>query len=69
MDNLLYFNNFKKDLYLYLLILIEVEVFKLVYDDMGYFDYVCIYERLIDSIYIYNIAIKLYKYLRYCSYY
>ena len=67
-NDLLYFDN-KRDLYLYLSIIIEVEIFKLIYNNIEYFNYVYIYKRLIDNIYIYNIVIKLYKYLYYYLYY
>ena len=36
---------------------------------MRYFDYAHIYEKLTHNIYIFNMFIKLYKYLRYYFYY
>ena len=43
----------------------EADVFKLVYNEIGHPGYICTYKRLIEGIYIYNIATKLYKFIRY----
>lgn len=67
-NGLLYFNNPapERGLRLCLSTLIEAEVFKLAYDEMGYLGYARIHERLTGSIYIYNMITKLYEFLRYC---
>ena len=55
-------------LYIFIKIL-KYEIFKLIYDEMKYFNYVRTHEKLIRNIYIFNISIKLHEYLRYCLYY
>lgn len=55
---------------LYILIkILKYEMFKLIHNEMRYFDYARIHKKLIRDIYIFNIFIKLYKYLKYCLYY
>ena len=66
--NLLYFNNIR-DLRLYISFTIEEEVFKLIYNKIRHPRYACTHKKLTKSIYILNIIIKLYKYLRYYLYY
>ena len=68
MDNLLYFDN-ERDLRLCLPTLIEAEVFKLAHNEIGHSDYARTHERLTNSIYIFNMATKLHKYLRYYPHY
>ena len=69
-DNLFYFNNLKKEMRLYIFIkILKHKMFKLVYNKIRYFNYVRIYKKLTRNIYIFNILIKLYEYLRYCLYY
>ena len=68
-DDLFYFDDDELDLYLYMLIVMKVEVFKLIYDEMRYLDYAYIYKRLIKQLYIFNITTKLHKFIRYCFYY
>ena len=67
-DNLLYFDNNKKGLRLYILFAIEVEVFKLAYNKIRYSRYTYIYKKLTEGLYIFNIIINLYKFIRYYSY-
>ena len=67
-DDLLYFDDDKKDLRLCVLTVIKVEVFKLIYDKIRYFDYAHIHKRLIKKLYIYNMITKLYEFIRYCFY-
>ena len=67
---MLYFDNIKREIRLYILIkTLNQEVFKLIYNKIKYLDYTYIYKKLIRNIYIFNISIKLYKYLRHYSYY
>ena len=55
---------------LYVLIkLLKYEIFKLIYDEIRYLNYTRTYKKLIRNIYIFNILIKLYEYLRYYFYY
>ena len=65
-DDLFYFDDDKRDLRFYVLIVIKVEVFKLTYNEIKYFDYARTYERLIEKFYIFNIITKFYKFIRYC---
>ena len=67
-DNLLYFNNNEKKLRLYIPFIMKTKIFKLAYDEMRYSNYARIYKRLIQKLYIYNIIIKLYKFIRYYLY-
>ena len=68
-NNLLYFNNNKRDLRLCISSLIKEEVFKLAYNKTGYLDYARTHERLTSNLYILEITSKLYKFIRYYSYY
>ena len=47
---------------------LKYEIFKLIYNKMRYLDYARTHEKLTRDIYIYNMSIKLYKYLRHCFY-
>ena len=40
-------------------------IFTITYDELGYRDYVKIYERLADNLYIFYIKKKLHEYIRY----
>ena len=68
-NNLLYFNNNKRDLYLYISSSIKEEVFKLIYNKIRYLEYIYTHKKLIKELYIFDIAIKLYKFIRYYLYY
>ena len=68
-NNLLYFNNNEKGFRLYISIIIKIEVFKFTYNKIDHFQYTRIYEKFIQGLYIYNIAIELYKFIRYYFYY
>ncbi len=70
-NNLLYFNNieYKYRVRLYLPTALEYKVFQKIYNNIEYFNYTRIYKKLVNSIYIFNILTKLYKYLRYYPYY
>ena len=67
-DDLLYFDDNKRNLRFCVLIIIKVEVFKLAYDEMRYLNYAYTYKRLIEKLYIFNIITKLYKFIRYYLY-
>ena len=55
---------------LYVLIkILKYKIFKLAYNKIEYSNYIRTYKKLTCSIYIFNIFIKLYKYLRYYLYY
>ena len=69
-NNLLNFNNLKKKMRLYVSIkTLKYKVFKLIHDEMKHFNYARTYKKLIRDIYIFNIFIKLYKYLRHYPHY
>ena len=68
-DNLFYFDDNERGLRLYVSIVLKEEIFKLVHNEMGYSNYTRTYKRLINGLYIYNIIIKLYKFIRYYPYY
>ena len=65
-DDLLYFDDDKRDLRFYVLIIMKTEIFKLAYNEMRYLDYARTHKRLIEKLYIYNIITKLYKFIRHC---
>ena len=54
---------------LYILIELKYKIFKLAYNKIKYLEYTRIYKKLTYSVYIFNIFIKLYKYLRHYLYY
>ena len=69
-NNLFYFDDLERGMRLCMLIrILKYKIFKLIYDKMRHFNYIRIYEKLIRDIYIFNMFIKLYKYLRHCFYY
>ena len=68
-DDLLYFDDDKRELRLYVLSTIKAEVFKLIYDEIRYFEYTQTHERLTKELYIFNISIKLYKFIKYYLHY
>ena len=69
-NDLLYFDNDERRLRLYILIAeIEKEIFTLIYNETGYPSYIKTYKRLIDGLYIYKVLVKIYKFIRHCSYY
>ena len=66
-DDLLYFDDDKRGLRFCVLIIMKVEVFKLAHNEMRYSNYVYTHKRLIKKLYIFNIATKLYKFIRHYS--
>ena len=68
-DDLLYFDDDKRDLRFCVLIVMKAEVFKLTHDEMKYFDYVYTHKRLIEEFYIFNMITKLYEFIRHCFHY
>ena len=62
-NNLLYFNNNKRDLRLYISSSIKEEIFKLIYNKISYLNYARTYKRLINNLYIFKITSKLYKFI------
>ena len=65
-DDLLYFDNDEKGLRLCVPSSLEEEVFKLAHDEMGHPGYARIHEKLTEGLYIFNMATKLYKFIRHC---
>ena len=68
-DNLLYFDNDKRGLRLYVSIVMKIEVFKLTHNEIRHFDYARTHKRLIEKFYIFNIATKFHKFIRHYSHY
>ena len=68
-DNLLYFDDNKRDLRLYISTSLKTKIFKLIHDKIRYLDYIKVYKRLTNKLYIFEIIIKLYKFIRYYSHY
>ena len=68
-NELLYFDDDERDLRLYVSTAIEAKVFRLIYNKIEYLGYVYTYKKLTKELYIFNIAIKLYKFIRYYPYY
>jgi len=62
-NRILYFKDNEFGLRLYILSIMEVEVFKLTYNEIGHPGYTYIYKRLTEGLYIYNISKKLYKFI------
>ena len=67
-NKLLYFDDKKRDLRLYISIALKAKVFKLIYDKIRYSKYARTYKRLINNLYIFNISTKLYKFIRHYLY-
>ena len=68
-NNLLYYKTKLGVLRLYISLDLKNKVFKIIYNKIDYLEYIKIYKKLIIDLFIYNIAIKLYKYIYYYSYY
>ena len=68
-NELLYFDDEKRDLRLYILIILKAKVFKLAHNEMKHSKYIRTYKRLINGLYIFSISTKLYKFIRHYSHY
>ena len=68
-NNLLYYDNNKRDLYLCISTLLKAKVFKLIYNEIRYLDYIKTYKKLTKKLYIFELITKLYKFIRYYLYY
>ena len=68
-NELLYFDDKKYNLRLYILTILKAEVFKLIYDKIRYSEYTRTYKRLINNLYIFSISTKLHKFIRHYLYY
>ena len=66
---MLYFNDNKKNLKLYIFIIIKIKIFKFIYNKVKYSNYIRIYKKFTQNFYIYNLIIKLYNFIRYYFYY
>ena len=62
-DKLLYFNNNEKRFYLYILLALKIEIFKLTYNKIRYLKYARTHERLTKELYIFDIIIKLHEFI------
>lgn len=68
-DDILYFDNKKKGLRLYILSIIKINFFKLAYNKIKYLDYTQTYEKFTKGLYIFNIITKSHEFIQYYSYY
>ena len=68
-DDFFYFDDDKRDLRLCVSTIIKTKVFKLAHNEMKHSDYAHTHKRLIEKLYIFNITIKLYKFIRHCPHY
>ena len=68
-NNLLYFDDNEKNLRLYIPSTMKTKIFKLIYDEMSYFDYIHTHERLIKELYIFKMITKLYEFIHHYSHY
>ena len=68
-NDLLYFDDNEKGLKLYISIIIKTEIFKFVYNEINYSNYIRIYEKFTQGLYIYNLIIKFYKFIRHYPHY
>ncbi len=66
-NDLIFYKDLEKEPYLCILKSLYDRMFKIVYDDIDYSEYVQIHKRLIDSLYFYNLSKNLYKYIQHCS--
>ena len=62
-NSLLYYKIENSIYRLYISSVLKKKVFKLIYNKIDYSRYIRIYKKLIIDLFIYNIAIKLYKYI------
>ena len=67
MNHLLYFDDNEKNLRFCIFSIMKTKVFKFAYNEISYFNYTRIHERLIKKLYIFKIIIKFYKFIRYYS--
>ena len=68
-NKLLYFNDNEKRLRLYVLLIFKIKIFKLAYNEIRYLEYARTHERLTKELYIFDITIKLYEFIRYYPHY
>ena len=68
-DELLYFDDDKRGLRLYIPLIMKIKNFKLIYNKVEYLSYIRIYEKLTKGFYIFNIIIKFHEFIRYYFYY
>ena len=68
-DDLLYFDDNERGLRFCVLIIMKIKVFKLTYNEIKYINYVYIYKRFIEKLYIFNIITKFYEFIRHCFHY
>ena len=63
--NLIYYKDFKIGNRLYISFILIAEIFKLIYDKLGYLEYDRIYKRFTERFYIFNIIKQLRIYIKY----
>ena len=65
-DDLLYFDDDKRDLRFYMSTILKAKVFKLTHNEIRYFDYAYTHKRLIEKLYIFNMTTKFHEFIRHC---
>ena len=65
-QKLIYFNNPKQGIRLYIPQSLTKEVFQLAHNGLGHPGYAHMHEQLIQSLYIHNLSKQLHKFIRYC---
>ena len=66
-DDLLYFDDDKRNLRFCVLTIMKAKVFKLIYNEIKHLNYAYTHKRFIEKLYIFNIITKFYKFIRYYS--
>ncbi len=66
-DNLIFYKDLEKGLYLCILKSLYDRMFKIVYDNIDYSEYVQTHKRLTDLLYFYDLLKNLHKYIQDCS--
>ncbi len=65
-DDLIFYKDLEKESYLYILKSLYDRMFKIVYDDIDYLEYVWTHKRLIDLFYFHDLSKNLHKYIQHC---
>ncbi len=63
-DDVIFYKDLEKESYLCILKSLYDRMFKIVYDDINYLEYVQTHKKLIDLLYFYNLLKNLYKYIQ-----
>ena len=66
-NNLFYFDDNEKGLHFYNFSIMKTKVFKFIYNEISYFDYVRTHKRFTKKLYIFKIIIKFHEFIHYYS--